>query len=44
MLKRKEKCDGQSRAENIASGIVGEDRKFRTLTAAEVADYLSEVE
>jgi len=44
ILTLKENFDGQISAENIAIGIVGEDRKFRTLTAAEVADYLSEVE
>jgi hypothetical protein len=28
----------------VQVGIVGEDNKFRVLTAAEVADYLEEVE
>ena len=40
----KEGFDGQISAENIEIGVVAEDKKFRVLTAAEVADYLSEVE
>ena len=44
ILTLKEGFDGQISAENIEIGVVAEDRKFRVLTAAEVADYLSEVE
>ena len=44
ILTLKEGFDGQISAENIEIGIVAEDRKFRVLTSAEVADYLSEVE
>jgi|TARA_B110000977_G_scaffold174250_2_gene227961 20S proteasome subunit alpha 2 len=44
ILTLKEGFDGQISAENISIGIVGDDKKFRVLTAAEVADYLSEVE
>ena len=44
ILTLKEGFDGQISAENVEIGIVAEDRKFRVLTAAEVADYLSEVE
>ena len=44
ILTLKEGFDGQISAENIEIGIVGMDRKFRVLTSAEVADYLSEVE
>lgn len=35
---------GELTGENIEVGIVGEDRKFRVLTPAEVTDYLQEVE
>ena len=34
---------GQISGNNIEIGIVGKDRTFRVLTAAEVSDYLSEV-
>lgn len=44
ILTLKEGFDGQISADNIEIGIVGEDRKFRVLTNAEVSDYLSEVE
>ena len=44
ILTLKEGFDGQIAANNIEIGIVGEDRKFRILTTAEVSDYLSEVE
>ena len=44
ILTLKEGFDGQISAENIEIGVVAEDRKFRVLSAAEVADYLSEVE
>jgi hypothetical protein len=35
---------GELSSDNIEVAIVGEDRKFRVLTPAEVADYLREVE
>lgn len=35
---------GELTGENIEIGIVGPDRKFRVLTAAEISDYLQEVE
>ena len=44
ILTLKEGFDGQISADNIEIGIVAEDKKFRVLTSAEVADYLSEVE
>ena len=44
ILTLKEGFDGQISADNIEIGVVAEDKKFRVLTAAEVADYLSEVE
>lgn len=44
ILTIKEGFEGQISGENIEIGIVGEDRVFRVLTAAEVSDYLSEVE
>jgi len=44
ILTLKEGFDGQISAENIEIGIVGADRKFRILTASEIADYLEEVE
>lgn len=44
LLTLKEGFEGQIAADNIEVGIVGEDNKFRVLTAAEVADYLEEVE
>lgn len=44
ILTLKEGFEGQISGNNIEIGIVGEDRKFRVLSAAEVSDYLSEVE
>ena len=44
ILTLKEGFDGQISAENIEIGVIGTDRIFRILTAAEVADYLEEVE
>lgn len=35
---------GELTGETVEVGIVGEDRVFRVLTAAEVSDYLQEVE
>ncbi len=35
---------GELSGDNIEVAVVGEDRKFRVLTPAEVADYLAEVE
>ncbi|GAB4817526.1 hypothetical protein N2152v2_004572 [Parachlorella kessleri] len=44
LLTLKEGFEGELTGENIEVGIVGEDRKFRVLTPAEVNDYLQEVE
>jgi len=44
LLTLKEGFEGQMSGDNVEIGIVGEDRKFRVLTAAEVTDYLEEVE
>jgi len=44
ILTLKEGIEGSVDAKNIEIGIVGEDRKFRVLTPAEVQDYLGEVE
>ncbi len=44
ILTLKEGFEGQIAADNIELGVIGEDKVFRVLTTAEVADYLSEVE
>eukprot|EP00397_Hematodinium_sp_SG-2012_P060130 GEMP01077913.1.p1 GENE.GEMP01077913.1~~GEMP01077913.1.p1 ORF type:complete len:236 (+),score=53.94 GEMP01077913.1:38-745(+) len=44
ILTLKEGFQGAMNETNIEIAIVGEDRKFRVLTPAEVKDYLSEVE
>ena len=44
ILTLKEGFEGQISGNNIEIGVIGEDRKFRVLSASEVADYLSEVE
>ncbi|CAK0814341.1 unnamed protein product [Prorocentrum cordatum] len=44
ILTLKEGFEEAITAENIEIGVVGEDRKFRVLTPAEVQDYLGEVE
>jgi len=44
LLTLKEGFEGQMSGDNVEIGIVGEDRKFRVLTPAEVTDYLEEVE
>merc|ERR1712066_1086651 len=44
ILTLKEGFEDAITAENIEIGVVGEDRKFRVLTAAEVQDCLGEVE
>jgi len=44
ILTLKESFEGAMDENNIEIGVVGEDRKFRILSAAEVKDYLSEVE
>ena len=38
----REGFEGEMTSENIEVGIVGEDRKFRILSPAEVKDYLEE--
>lgn len=44
LLTLKEGFEGQVSGGNIEVGVIGPDRKFRILTAAEVSDYLQEVE
>ena len=44
ILTLKEGFEGAMNENNIEIGVVGEDRKFRVLTPAEVKDYLAEVE
>jgi 20S proteasome subunit alpha 2 len=44
ILTLKEGFEEAITAENIEIGVIGEDRKFRVLTPAEVQDYLGEVE
>eukprot|EP01024_Parvocaulis_polyphysoides_P020312 TRINITY_DN19444_c0_g1_i1.p4 TRINITY_DN19444_c0_g1~~TRINITY_DN19444_c0_g1_i1.p4 ORF type:complete len:101 (-),score=19.59 TRINITY_DN19444_c0_g1_i1:81-383(-) len=44
LLTLKEGFEGEIKADNVEVGIVGEDKKFRVLTVAEVQDYLQEVE
>ncbi|CEM30291.1 unnamed protein product [Vitrella brassicaformis CCMP3155] len=44
ILTLKESFDGVMDEEAIEIGVVGEDRKFKVLTPAEVKDYLQEVE
>ena len=44
ILTLKEGFEGAISEENIEIGIVGEDRKFRVLSAQEVRDYVKEVE
>ncbi len=44
ILTLKEGFEGAITEHNIEIGVVGEDRKFRVLTPAEVKDYLYEVE
>merc|ERR1712087_139381 len=44
ILTLKEGFEGQLTGENIEIGVIGEDRTFRVLTAAEVEDYLQETD
>ncbi|KIZ02631.1 20S proteasome subunit alpha 2 [Monoraphidium neglectum] len=44
LLTLKEGFEGQVSGNNIEVGIIGPDRKFKVLSAAEVQDYLQEVE
>lgn len=44
LLTLKEGFEGQVSGSNIEVGIIGPDKKFKILTAAEVSDYLQEVE
>lgn len=44
ILTLKESFEGAITENNIEIGIIGEDKKFRVLSPAEVKDYLSEVE
>jgi len=43
ILTLKEGFEGSINENNVEIGIVGEDRKFRVLTPAEVKDYVAEV-
>ena len=44
LLTLKEGFEGELTEHNIEVGVIGEDRKFRVLTPAEVRDYLDEAE
>ena len=44
LLTLKEGFEGQISGSNIEVAVVGEDGKFRVLSASEVSDYLEEVE
>ncbi|CAD7696098.1 unnamed protein product [Ostreobium quekettii] len=44
LLTLKEGFEGQITCHNIEVAVVGDDNKFKVLTAAEVSDYLEEVE
>eukprot|EP01117_Protostelium_nocturnum_P001650 TRINITY_DN1201_c0_g1_i3.p1 TRINITY_DN1201_c0_g1~~TRINITY_DN1201_c0_g1_i3.p1 ORF type:complete len:235 (-),score=65.45 TRINITY_DN1201_c0_g1_i3:205-909(-) len=44
ILTLKEGFEGEMNENNIEIGIIGEDRKFRTLTPSQVKDYLGELE
>lgn len=43
LLTLKEGFDGQLTGSNIEVAVIGPDRKFRVLSASEVADYLQEM-
>ena len=42
LLTMREGFEGEMTATNIELGVITTDKKFRILTAAEVADYLAE--
>lgn len=44
LLTLREGFEGEMTADNIEVAVVGADRKFRVLTAAQVSDYLKESE
>jgi len=44
ILTLKEGFEGQMNENNIEIGVIGEDKKFRILTAAQIKDYIGEVE
>lgn len=44
LLTLREGFEGEMTASNIEIAVVGADKKFRILTAAEVADYLAEAD
>ena len=44
LLTLREGFEGEMTANNIELAVVGADRKFRVLTASEVADYLAEAD
>ena len=41
---RQEGFEGQMTEDNIELAVIGEDRKLKILTPAEIRDYLAEVE
>jgi 20S proteasome subunit alpha 2 len=42
LLTLREGFEGEMTAHNIEVSVIGKDRRFRTLTSAEVKDYLEE--
>ena len=44
LLTLREGFEGEMTKDNIEVGVIGEDRKFRVLSPAEVADYFAEAE
>lgn len=44
LLTLREGFEGEMTSSNIELGVIGADRKFRVLTAAEVSDYLAEAD
>lgn len=44
LLTLREGFEGEMTKDNIEVGIIGEDRKFRVLTPAEIQDYFAEAE
>jgi 20S proteasome subunit alpha 2 len=44
LLTLREGFEGEMTSTNIEVGVIGEDRKFRVLTPAQVKDYLEEAE
>ena len=44
LLTLREGFEGEMTSTNIEVGVIGEDRKFKVLTPAQVKDYLEEAE